>query len=233
MLFGLASVFVVILLKEAGIPIPVPTDVIMLGVAARAASGQLNLPAVILTIEIAMVIGGTIQYLAARGPGRRLLYRFGRYVGLTPARLERAARTLQRGGIATVTIALATPGIRAATIAAAGLADLRFATFFPALLIGDSIFFLLHVAIGYAGGRGLGALAHAGHPTWPVLLIALVILALVGLAGWLVLRRRTPGADAPKGRAEAIGAWTEAACPACLALAALYERHSEVQPATA
>jgi membrane protein DedA with SNARE-associated domain len=231
MLYGLASVFALMLLKEAGVPIPVPADLIMVGVAARAATGQWSLPAVILTVVSAMVIGGTIQFLVARGPARRALLRFGRYLGLTPPRLERAAGTLQRGGITALVVALATPGVRAASIAAAGLADVRLGVFLPALLIGDSVFFLLHVAIGYAGGRGLDALVHSSGHTGIILLGALTILALGGLTCWILLRRGR-GATASAGPA-AIGAWVEASCPVCLAVAALQERSEVVSSASA
>jgi membrane protein DedA with SNARE-associated domain len=38
--YGLPAVCIVLLLKEAAIPIPIPGDVILLGAAARAALGQ-------------------------------------------------------------------------------------------------------------------------------------------------------------------------------------------------
>jgi membrane protein DedA with SNARE-associated domain len=233
MLIGLATVFALMLLKEAGVPIPVPSDVIMLGAAARAATGEWSLPAVIITVEVAMLIGGTTQYLLVRGPGRRLVYRLGRYLGLTPQRLERAATAAQRGGVAAVAVGMATPGVRAATIAASGLANLRAGIFLPALVIGDSVFFLLHVAIGYAGGRGLGAVGkgtnlHSG----PILIGILVAVAVAGLIGWTLLRRRARRAGqegaAPTGIA---GAWVEAACPVCLALGAMQERRLQELPA--
>jgi membrane protein DedA with SNARE-associated domain len=218
--YGLPVIALMLLAKEAGIPIPIPGDVLMLGVAARAASGQWNLLAVIVACEGAMLVGGTIQYLLARGPGRRLITRAGRYVGLTPGRLERVAGTLRRGGGLAVAAGLVTPGVRAATIAASGLSDLPFRTFFPALVAGDTVFFLLHVAIGYAGGQGLAAVSHGRHlATGAVLLIVLGVLALLGLGVWLALRWRAGRRDrTPGSLAEAAGGWEEAACPLCLAL---------------
>src|SRR4051794_38106963 len=156
--YGLPAIFVVMLLKESGIPIPIPGDLIMLGAAARAAAGQFDLVAMILTFEVAMLLGGIVQYLLARGPGRGFVYRFGRYVGLTRPRLDRAVGALQRGGVAGVSVAVMTPGVRAASVAAAGLANLPFATFIPGLLVGNTVFFLLHLLIGYAGGQGLSSL---------------------------------------------------------------------------
>jgi membrane protein DedA with SNARE-associated domain len=216
--YGLPVICIVMLLKEAGVPIPIPGDLIMLGAAARAASGQWNLPAVVITFETAMIIGGTIQYLLMRGPGRRLIYHVGRYVGLTPGRLERVAGTLQRGGGVAVAVAMITPGLRSATIAASGVANLSFGTFFPALVVGDTIFFLLHVAIGYAGGQGLKVLLHGRHLAFGGVLP--VVLGMLLIAGLIVVFRRRAGRQgrAPLSVAEAAGGWVEAGCPICLAL---------------
>jgi membrane protein DedA with SNARE-associated domain len=38
--YGLAAIFVIMLTKSAGVPIPIPGDVIILAAAARAAAGH-------------------------------------------------------------------------------------------------------------------------------------------------------------------------------------------------
>jgi membrane protein DedA with SNARE-associated domain len=220
---GLPAVFLVMLLKEAGIPIPVPGDVIMLGATARAATGQWNLAVVIAVFETAMIAGGTVQYCVARGPGRQLVYRLGRYIGLTTSRLDRAAGALKKGGTVTVAIGMATPGLRAAVLAASGVGGLPFRTVFPGLVMGDSVFFLLHVVIGYAGGAGIAAVVHGrSMSSSTLLLLVLSVLLLLGLAGWLRLRRRArpAGTDMPS-VAEAAANWVDAACPVCLLLGAV------------
>lgn len=219
-LYGLPTVFVVLLLKEAGVPLPVPADLLMVGAAARAATGQESLLAVIVTLELALLLGGTAQYLLARGPGQRVVQRLGRYVGLTPPRLERAAQALRTGGVLAVAVGVLAPGVRALTIAACGLANLGFGRFFAGLVVGDSIVVLLHVVIGYVGGAGLSALAHAQHrAVGPVLVGAVLALALIGLAGWVLLRRRRR--HEPAGLGATVQAWEEASCPLCLGLGAL------------
>lgn len=220
---GLPGVFLVMLLKEAGIPVPIPGDVIMLGAAARAATGQWNLAAVIAVFEVAMIAGGSVQYFLARGPGRRFVYRLGRYIGLTASRLERAAAALEKGGLVTIAVGMATPGLRAVTLAASGVGGLPFRTVFPALVVGDSVFFLLHVAIGYAGGAGVAAVVRGRSvSSSTVLVLVLGALLLLGIAGWVVLRRRArPAGTGMPVIAEVAGNWVDAACPVCLVLGAV------------
>ncbi len=97
--YGLAAVFIVLLAKSIGLPIPIPADVIILATAIRAAEGKLILWQAFLAILVALVLGGIIQFVLVRGPGRSLLYRFGRYIGLTSARLDAAAAKIKKGGL--------------------------------------------------------------------------------------------------------------------------------------
>src|SRR6266487_2116782 len=102
--YGLAAVFIIMLTKAIGIPIPIPADLIILATAARAAEGKLILWQAFLAILLALTIGGLIQFALIRGPGRNLLYRFGRYIGLTTARLDAATVEIKRGGMLSLSV---------------------------------------------------------------------------------------------------------------------------------
>ena len=88
--YGVLAIFVVMFLKEFGLPIPVPSDMIMISAGVQAASGLYPLGPLVLAIAGAVFLGGSVQFLITRGAGRRLVYRLGRFVGLTPERLDRA-----------------------------------------------------------------------------------------------------------------------------------------------
>jgi membrane protein DedA with SNARE-associated domain len=220
--YGLLAIFVIILLKEIGIPVPIPADLIILGGAARAAQGKEAGVAVFLAILIPMVIGGIVQYAIVRGPGRQFIYRVGRFIGLTPARLERAMNTVRRGGTAAVALGLTTPGVRLATVPASGLANLPPGLFVPGLVAGSAFFLAWHFAIGYVGGVLL-ALLDLPAPAIAALVIAVLVL---GIAGWLAVRRRRASLkqDVPASASETYAAWADASCPACIAITLLRER---------
>ena len=224
-MYGLLAVFLIMLLKELGVPVPIPADIIILGGAARAAQGRESGIAVFVAILIPMVIGGIVQYAVVRGPGRQAIYRIGRYIGLTPARLERAMTAIRRGGAAAVALGLTTPGVRLATVPASGLANLPVRMFVPGLVAGSAFFLAWHFAIGYLGGV---ALALLNLPAPLIILLVLAVLVL-GAAGWMYVRRRR---TAPKGgvpaddAASAAGTfanWADASCPACIAITLIRE----------
>src|SRR6266704_5508573 len=120
--YGVAAIFIVLLVKSLGVPIPIPADLIILTAALRAAQGKLILWQACIAILIALVLGGLIQFVLVRGPGRGLLYRFGRYIGLTSPRLDAASDKVKKGGILGISVAILVPGVRGAAIAASGLA---------------------------------------------------------------------------------------------------------------
>lgn len=96
---GLAAL---ILVKETGVPLPVPGDLLIVGAGVSLAG---DLPAAITVLAILLVagyVGGSIQFLAARGILRRpLLAGLGR-IGVTEERLEGLAGGLRRSGEAEV-----------------------------------------------------------------------------------------------------------------------------------
>jgi membrane protein DedA with SNARE-associated domain len=187
-----------------GVPIPFPGDVILLLTAAWAAEGKVGLWPALAALLAAVVLGGCVQFLLARGPGRRLIYRYGRALGLTQERLDRVAAAVQRGGLLAIGAAILTPGLRTAVVPACGLAALPLRSFLPGLVLGSGADLGLHFALGYVGVGVLTSLASAG---W----LLVVGLLGVGLVAWVVLvrrRRLTPAAAAV--------AWTQATCPVCL-----------------
>src|SRR5438270_8220036 len=55
--YGLLVVFVVMLLKELGVPIPIPGDFVMLAAAAQAAAGKVSPWQAFGALVLAMVLG--------------------------------------------------------------------------------------------------------------------------------------------------------------------------------
>jgi membrane protein DedA with SNARE-associated domain len=219
---GLLAIFVVMLVKSSGVPVPIPGDLILLATAARAAEGRFVLWHAFAVILLAQVLGGTVQFWLARGPGRGGLYRFGRFLGLTAVRLDRATAIVQRGGPIGVGLAILTPGLRAAAVAGCGLAGLPLGTFVPGLLLGSFGFLSLHFLLGYLGGALLGAVTSRVPAN--ALAIAVLVLLTLGAVAWVMIRKRQrPGAPAAEVVTDALGAWHEATCPACLLLGSAEE----------
>jgi membrane protein DedA with SNARE-associated domain len=213
--YGLAAIFLILLIKTIGIPIPIPADLIILTAAARAAQGKLNVWQAFIAILVALVVGGLIQFMLARGPGRGVLYRFGRYIGLTSPRLDAASARVKKGGALSISIAILVPGVRGAAIAASGLADMPLRTFLPGLVVGSLLFLGLHFFLGFLGGSLFSMIEHVLPLSWAVLLVLVLLVSI--FAVWVVVRRRQMKEQADV-EGTSLELWHEGICPLCLAL---------------
>lgn len=198
------------LLKEAGVPVPIPSDLLIITAGVQAATGVFPLLELLLGLELAVVLGSSLQFFVVRGAGRRMVYRVLGSVGLSAGRLDALAGRLRHRGGTAIFMGLNLPGARAGMVAAAGIAGLPYAVFGPAMAAGSSVYYGWHIGLGYiAGPAALALLEGVRIPVLPVL----IGLVLLGLACWLLMRRR--------GTATRLRAFTEAACPACLIASAL------------
>lgn len=223
-LYGLPAIFIILLIKSIGVPIPIPADVIMLAVAARVTEGKLSLGLAFVALMVAIVVGDFVQFILVRGPARGFLYRYGRYIGLTGPRLDAATSIVRQRGPVGLGVLILTPGVRAASVAACGLAGVSLAVFLPALLLGEGVFLALHFFLGSLLAPLLAAATQL--LSQPILLIGIVALLLIGLGVWFIIRRRQrPGLGRRQLAAEAFEAWNEATCPVCLTLGAAKRLH--------
>ena len=201
-----------ILVKEIGIPVPVPGDLVILGAGVAAARGDLDPPIALAALVVASVIGGTVQFGLLRSVARPAMLRLLGRLGAAD-RVEAQTDRLRQRGFGGVALARATPGVRIVAIAASALAAVQLPAFVGGLALGNGLFIAAHFGLGFALGEPV--LRLVGGAFAPVA-IAGVVLAAVGILGWTAIRRRRGPAEP----ATTIAAWADACCPACLSLAA-------------
>jgi membrane protein DedA with SNARE-associated domain len=217
-ILAVAGVVGLLLVKEAGLPVPVPGDLVVVGAGAALSGDPPSAVAVLVIVLVASWLGGTIQFLVMRRALREPMLRLLARVGVPRHRLEGLAERLRRRGARGVALARMTPGVRVGAIAASGLAGLGLGPFARGLAAGNAVFVTAHFALGYGlGASAERALGTFGTALAPVL-AAVTVLAVIGAAGWALLWRRRGGRSLG---GAGIGAWADAACPACLAVAAL------------
>jgi membrane protein DedA with SNARE-associated domain len=223
---ALGGIAGLLFVKETGIPIPVPGDLVVLTAGVAAASGSIDPVVGLVAIVLAGIAGGIVQFGLVRGPGRRFLLSVLRRFGVREARIEEIAARLGRRGARGVAVARMTPGVRVVAIAAAAIAPIQFGRFLVGLAIGNAVFVGGHFALGFVLGKP--AVALVSGAAGAVLLV--VALAVVGGLGWWLIGRRRARARVSMvsvsgvpvvGASPEAASWADAACPACLLLAAV------------
>src|SRR5215510_9370710 len=82
---GLATVAAIVLLKSAGVPVPLPADLLIVLVGVRAREMQVPVWPAWIVLSGATTIGAMLLYIFATWVGEESLVHYGQYVGLTPA----------------------------------------------------------------------------------------------------------------------------------------------------
>jgi membrane protein DedA with SNARE-associated domain len=184
---GLLAGFLIVLVEEMGVPVPVPGDFLMIGLGVHARQGAVPLWQALLALEVATLVGGSILYFVSVRAGRDLVYRYGRYIHLTPARLDKAELWIGKHGPVAIVVGRVTPGLRMATVIAAGVFGVPYFKFLPSLALGGFLYIALYTLLGYFVGLPVLRAVESFH--LPLgLLGSLIPLAI--LIFWVVRARR-------------------------------------------
>ncbi|MGH3262428.1 MAG: DedA family protein, partial [Trebonia sp.] len=178
--YGLWAIFAFVLLEDFGIP--VPGETVLIAGAVFAGSGQLNIVAVGVTGFIAAVIGDNIGYGIGRYGGRVLVGRWGRYVFLTPERLDKAEAFFQRHGGKIITIARFIEGLRQANGIIAGIIEMHWLRFVAFNALGAALWVGTWVSVGYFAGQHITTIYDGitRYSLYAVIAVAVLVVAWVG-----------------------------------------------------
>ena len=215
---ALAGLVALLLVKEAGVPIPVPGDLLVIGAGVALAGDPPSALVALALILLVGYVGGSVQFLLVRRVLRRALLAVLAAAGIRRERVDTLAERLRGSGARGVAVAGMTPGVRIAAIAAAGLAAMPYPAFLAGLVAGNGIFVAGHFGLGYLLGASAEEVIQGGIG---VIAVAVAGLAVLGAVGWMLLRRRRRADPEPPA---AYADWADAACPACLAVAAVSRR---------
>ena len=140
-------------IEAAGIPLPIAAEFVVVAMGFQIFRGVANPWAVIGTVVASATLGVSVLYWIARGAGRPLLERYGRFLRIRPAHLERLERWFARRAVPVVVIGRIVPAIRIVVPIVAGVArgDLR--RFVVSAAAGISLWTLLYVGLGWAFGE--------------------------------------------------------------------------------
>jgi membrane protein DedA with SNARE-associated domain len=178
--YGYLAVGGVLFLEDFGIP--VPGETILIAAAVYAGAGSLNIAVVVGVAVLAAVAGDNVGFAIGHFGGRRLVERFGRYVLLTPARLETAERFFTRHGGKIIVVARFVEGLRQANGILAGLTGVPWRRFLVFNTLGAVLWVGVWASLGYLAGTNIGPVYEKINHYQRYALIALAALLLALLA---------------------------------------------------
>lgn len=148
---GLAGVFALMFLENL-FP-PIPSEVIMPLAGFAAARGEMSLPGALVAGVLGTVVGNAVWFEAARAFGtartRRLVGRFGGWIGIRESDLDEAEAALRKYGPWAVFLGRMMPGIRTLISVPAGLIEMPRSVFYALTTLGTVLWVGLLTMAGY------------------------------------------------------------------------------------
>lgn len=141
------ALFLLVLIEEAGVPIPVPGDTLVAFAGMRHHQTLGYVAAVLFTSSAAVFLGSSALYWIMRRGGRPFLEKYGKYIHLSQKRLERMEQWFNRRGPLAIVYGRLIPGLRVPTTIMAGLSGVRYSVYAPtaavAAVIWSAVYFWL------------------------------------------------------------------------------------------
>ena len=134
--------------------IPLPSEFVIPPAAYLAHSkGTFSLPGIVIAGTVGSWVGASVMYWASYLLGRPLLLRFGRYVGITPAKIEQAENWSTHYGLVGVFISRLLPVIRHLIGIPAGVVRMNFLWYSLATIVGSALWCTVLVWVGVTAGQ--------------------------------------------------------------------------------
>jgi membrane protein DedA with SNARE-associated domain len=195
--YGYIAVVGLVFVEDFGIPVPGETVLIL--AAVYAGDGRLNIWLVILLGFLGAILGDNVGFTIGHFGGRRLTERYGRYVFLTPERLDRATVFFDDHGGKIIIVARFIEGLRQANGIIAGSAQMRWRRFLIFNAIGAALWVAVWASVGYFSGTRINSVYNAVTRYDRFLAIAVCLLVVAYVArrlGWIGKRHNTSHSSA-------------------------------------
>jgi membrane protein DedA with SNARE-associated domain len=186
LVYGLPVLFGVILICSVGVPFPI--SLMLVAAGSFVEQGEMKLWQVIAVASVGAVLGDQIAYGLSRWGGRRLINRLSRRIGAEGKIKEAEALTKRWSGAGIFLSRWLITALGPWVNVASGIAAYPWRRFLFWDVLGEVLWVILYVGIGYAFSNRVQAIAEIlGNLAWVVAgLVVTVIL------GWQLVRYVRP-----------------------------------------
>ncbi len=187
--YELPTLFFAILIEEAGVPIPIPGDALVMLAGAEPHGSIIDVIATISVSSLAVFLGSSVLYAIARRGGNILLVKYGKYVHLHELRLVHMKVWLEHRGRFAIIVGRLIPGLRIPTTVLAGSSGVAYREYAVTAAIAAFVWSGFYFVVGGALGQAaplvwvIAAELLDSFPRWLVVL-SFLLLAIGIAAGW-------------------------------------------------
>lgn len=186
--YGYAAIFGCICLENFGLPLP--GQALLIAASLLASRGQFHIALVAITAWVAAIAGSSMGFAIGRYGGRRVLDRYGTYVGLPPKRLAWIDAFFARYGGWVLVIGRFLEGLRQINSILAGAGKMTWARFALFNALGATLWVGVWATLVYSLGRRSRHIIAYFRENEPLVIAAFVVCVIA--AGIYLYRHRPP-----------------------------------------
>ncbi len=184
--YGYVGLYAMLLLEYLILIVPGETTLTTAGALWRSGADHLQLPWMIVATTLGTFSGAMIAYVIGRTLGRSVILRYGKYVFLTPERLEQSEILFEKYTILTLIVSRYIPVARDIVPYIAGIQKVRLRVFIPIILVMSAVWTTTFLAAGGA----LAALVGIVIRNWRTDLIPAIAIAAILIVAYVYFHRK-------------------------------------------
>lgn len=188
--YGYWGLFLLIVLESTAVPIP--SLLVMPFAGYLAARGTFSLPLILVINGVGAATGSMLSYWFGAAGGTPLLLRWGRFLRIKQADLDRTHAYFERHGSGTIFVARFLPVIRHVISIPAGIARMPVPKFLTLTVAGAMCWGGGLMVVGYELGDNWKTVVETWHKV-DLIVAGVIVAALAYLAVRFFRRHREPG----------------------------------------
>ncbi len=186
------TLIILLMVEEAGLPLPLPGDLLVMYAGSLFAQGEASASLSILATFLGVVAGSSFLYWLMSRQGRPLLHKYGRYLHLKPERVLQMEGWYRRHGAWVIPFGRLIPGLRIPTTIVSGLAGVPYRTFGPLNALSAAFWSGFYFYLGAILGKEWEKLGQILKiPYWtPIIVVGSIILVTLAAGAITLWRQR-------------------------------------------
>jgi membrane protein DedA with SNARE-associated domain len=171
---GYLGISIILILDNAGAPIPSEAILALSGAAAKA--GDMDILFVFILGVVMQTIGSSLAYWIGATGGETVVRKYGKYILISMHDYQKTHAWFEKNGAKAIFISRLTPVVRTYMGFVAGAARMSFSSFLTQTIMGSFVWTLVWVGFGYIVGEEWRKYYEYLHYLDYVIILVLVIL---------------------------------------------------------
>jgi len=190
------ALFGIVATEEAGVPLPAPSDLVIMFYGDRARGDLPSLALVVLTCAAASTFGTLIPYLVTRKYGDAAAHRIARWIDVDPRRVDEWEGRIAARGFIAIFIGRLIPGLRVAMSLIGGTAKVPLVEFSGGVFAAGLVYWSFWTGLGALFGPVVRRLIPRAYIEYIVIGIPVLVIGYLVFRYIRGRRRRTSAGQA-------------------------------------